>query len=499
MGFADTTMLTSTVMVRYKWDTTDAKAKVKEMAGLEKTYQQALVDTMEQQNKRTENLAKNLAKVAGVVMLVGKGIGFAADAWKAYEKSALAAGGADAEKAKKFRAALDAMDASLNKIMVSVGGLVAELAPLVQIAAGLVDVIAAGIGLLNKGAGAIRDALPGGDTDLLPYAAGGSAGFSSEVLNDLQRIQRRRAQVNDYVYKPSGENPWDVRRRQDAEQKRKREEAARAGFNLGAAEAPGYTPGYGDLSEYGRDQVIQRRLAQKQWELDTQRQMDMISRGVAGGGGENDFARNIRMSGALGFDPEGFMRDLTAQRKGSIFESVFGAPEEIDVYREKLDGLQGVLSSFTDAALQSFEAWKDGSMTAVEAVKALPRAMLSSMATMAAQKALWHVAEMVESVIPGVFFNPAAAAGHAKVAAIWGGVAVGAGAAARALGGSGGAGASAPTVGGGAAAAAGGGGSSVTVVLDSSHEESPRMRTRRFARAISRARQHDGEDGLVLG
>lgn len=185
-----------------------------------------------------------------------------------------------------------------------------------------------------------------------------------------------------------------------------------------------------------------------------------------------------------------------AKRK-NLLESSFGKIDEINAYKTAFDGLSGAVTAGMDA-------WISGSESAGIAIKKFVGSYLAGLASQMAIEALKYEAYAIASLVPGPFFNPAAAAGYATTGALFAAGAVAAGVAAAAAGGGGGV---APKGGGGASGGTGGGGrpdggsvnspgmgdtrerSNKTVVIfgDPFAEGSPRMRREQAARAIRRA------------
>jgi hypothetical protein len=186
-------------------------------------------------------------------------------------------------------------------------------------------------------------------------------------------------------------------------------------------------------------------------------------------------------------------KDQRDQEKRSILAQVFGEPKEFDLYAEKMQMLGGVVGVFTNALTQSFQAWISGSMSAAEAVKAFPRAVLQGIATTMWAKSMEHGAAVIGSI---AIQNYAGAAMHGKAAAAYGAGAIAVGAAARAFGGGGAAGGA---YAGGSAPGAGATHSqtNVTIVYDSAGGRSDRWRARDVAEDMARADRYRSGDTVV--
>jgi hypothetical protein len=218
---------------------------------------------------------------------------------------------------------------------------------------------------------------------------------------------------------------------------------------------------------------------------------------VAGGGTEIGAPPAARLgvsAGGLADQYTNLAAQLQREHRVSVLQSVFGDPKEFDLYAEKMEMISGAVGVFSSALSSSFEAWKSGQASAVEAVKALPKAILSSGATMLFGKAIEHGAMAVASWAWGDMVD---AAKHGKAAAVLGGAALTVGGLARALGGS------APGAGAGAGSYAGGGGPVVTqagggpsntyIIYDSSaRRQSERWRAKEVSEDLERARERSG-------
>lgn len=180
-------------------------------------------------------------------------------------------------------------------------------------------------------------------------------------------------------------------------------------------------------------------------------------------------------------------QDTKDKRKSRLAE-MFGPLDEFNAYKAAFDGLA---SSVTGA----MNAWITGSMSAGQAAKKAVGEYLSSLSAQLAIEALKEGAYAVASLIPGPFFNPAAAAGHAAAALKFGAAAAAAAVTARAMG-KGGTQYGGSSSGGGASGGSGGssdgsnGGAAqhqtvnYYIVGDSYAEDSPRMRQRNAERVV---------------
>jgi hypothetical protein len=169
----------------------------------------------------------------------------------------------------------------------------------------------------------------------------------------------------------------------------------------------------------------------------------------------------------------------------NALEKIFGPVGEFDLYKHAFEGL-------TSAVGLHRTAWIEGSESAGRAFKSFIGQAVEGLAVQMGIEALKFGAYAVGSLVPGPFFNPAAAAGYATTAAEFAGGAAIAAIAARELGhggkdyskaggaGKGGGAGSVPPVGGGGY---GSGGSHVVYVVgDPYGDQSSRQRANGFKR-----------------
>lgn len=168
---------------------------------------------------------------------------------------------------------------------------------------------------------------------------------------------------------------------------------------------------------------------------------------------------------------------IRAYQKSQL-EQMFGPLEQFNAYKMAFDALAGSVSA-------AMNAWIDGSKSAGEAARAFVGDFVQSLSVQLAVEAIKHGAYAIASIIPGPFFNPAGAAGHAKAAAAFAAGSAVAAAAARGLhggggaapssGGGGGAGGGSPIIGGGNQGGLPGGGQPQIIVIGNTWaRETPR-------------------------
>jgi len=191
------------------------------------------------------------------------------------------------------------------------------------------------------------------------------------------------------------------------------------------------------------------------------------------------------------------------EKRKNVLESVFGAPEEFDLYREKMEMLAGAFEVFSGALASGFNAWVSGSKSASEALKGLVGDTLKGLASQMFARAIEHGAAAIGALAWGGPLAPAIAAKHGKAAAMYGAGALLVGGMARAYGGAaggGGGGAVAPTASGPSSSSGGGGSSApVYIIMDSSiNSDSQRQRQIEVGRAVRRARRFGNEGSGVI-
>ena len=539
MGIADTGLLGANFIMKFKVDTSEARQALKDLTGEEKKAAQAALQLQEAKNKQMDRWSKGIALVSTGMQMSTKAIQLAGDSWKAYEKAALAAGGADAEKAKSFRNALGQMDGAMERFKVSIGSMVASLAPLVTALSAVVDVAGGVVGIAGKIAGGL---LGGGGTDFFNQSMTGDAGAQ---YADFQEAQARRRMteiwknqqalknlVNPYAtgsgLDATGNadaasqariNAWGKKLQADIE---KKNEAARRmweGFDTAdvvaiyaasvggvpispdAVEAVGKRKG-GGKGGGGFDISSSERGGLSMFSDDDRRafaayfdSFESRLRGPDVGTGDPDFGyASDQLKGALAA-----IEQVQKDEKRDLLKSLFGDFDEYDAYAEKMTMLADTVNAVTGAAQSSFDAWVDGSSTAKEAIKDFFASALRGIASNMFAKALEHGAMAIGSL---ALQDYRGAALHGKAAALHAAGAIAVGGLARVAfggGGSGGGnayGGGAPSVGGGSRPTGGGSERPVVIILgDSMANDSPAMRAKEVGRALNRADRY--RDGTV--
>lgn len=504
-------MLTSNVLLKFKVDNSEAVRGLKQLTGEEKKAAEAAIALQEKKNKQLDSWAKGIAKVSTGMMLATKAVGLLSDSWKAYEKHAMAAGGADAAKAREFRNSLDTMGKAVDKFAVAIGGIVAELAPLVELAAKLVGFAADLVGAPGKALNWVRS--QGGPTSdymgaewaakwdkagqqfaaqsnqfgfynqMIGYGAGGRRANSSMDYARQSMVDAQMATGDDIMRIVQTEK---VRQRdREAAQREALSASKEADAALMAAlqeRHQFWLGGLDAMKRLGADSEAYRR-GQFSTEIG-----GAAYAGAAGQGFQltgdtvNKFASMLANR-----DVEG---EYNARNQRKL-EKIFGPVEDFQLYAEGFNLLSG-------AATGAFDAWVSGSLTAGQAIKKFFADAVSSVASQMFAEAIKHGAFAIGSL---AFGDVRGAVTHGKAAAAFGAGAVAVGAIARQLNGGGasaGASGGLPSVTGGGTAGAGNGGSSVTVIMSADFDDSPRMRQRRFGKAVGAARRYEGSDGVIL-
>lgn len=565
-------MLTSTVLLKMKVDTSDAKRGLRELTGEEKKAAQAALALQEAQNKKYDSLAKGIAKYTVGLQLATKAVSIAGDAWKAYEKQAMAAGGADAKRAQEFRKAIDKFDQGLNQFKVGLGSLVVAFGP-------VLNVLGDALGLLgrlgNALGGASRDewerrlreartgqwdnrgqwardnaqrapvdapqwgdwrqgATPEEREKLLGIEATALAtqhlrqfsslkGFHSTQIG-IGRNMANLDKLNTAIEKSMGDFgdeiteklartayhqinamvPGGIGTMQNWLSRfnlKKKTKGSGGGFTLSGAEASGgtFTPGYSDLTDYGKEQQFQRRMADMQGRRDTQRWADSIQpegdQRIANMLAESK--SNLAASGALDFDPQKFMAGLRRDKKESILTDIFGPVEEFDLYREKMTLLSEATEIFGGAIQGSFDAWIQGSISGTQAIKKFFSDSISAIASSLMAHAIEHGAAAIGALAWG---NLPGAAVHGKAAAAYAAGAITVGAFARQLNGSGPSPGGVPSVTGGGGGGGGGGTQTHNYFIgDGFSEDGPAWRKQKAERTVRMGRGAMSNNGVSDG
>lgn len=499
------------------------------MAGIKKTTAAAEdhLKAIDSQNKSYERWAKGFQGLNVGIQLFTKGVQLGGAAWKDYEKHAMAAGGAEAERAKTFRKSLNEWNEGLERISVQFGRLIVEMEPVIgalgKIAKGVASVMAevpnglvgvlggAGAGaaiggkIAGKGGAAIGAGVGAGVgtgvaignavADALPVnslLAGAYAGIiKTETKLATARLDSMEA-GSDLIMSLKDLGIELKLIQADALLAAKAEQAKRAvkGYRAEAKQEPikievedrtGYAPppaqSFNDSVGMPPPSTLSLPEVANDPGASMQNTRDQLAE-----------ARASILELAAAFD------EVENQRRETLLKSLFGDFEEWDGYAEKMQMLSEVAGVFGDQLQASFGQWVDGSASMKEAINQLYAGTIKGIAHTLMAHAVEHGALALGALAS---LNFAQAGLHSTAAAGFAAAAVTVGAYARTLGGSG-AGASPGGAGagrsGGSAprlSGSGGGGDrqeSINIYLgDTLAEDNPRAQRNRIARAVRSA------------
>jgi len=500
-------------ILRFKVDVADAKRGLKELQGEEKKAAEASIKLSEQQNNRIDSAAKAITKFNVVMKLGTEAINFASDAWKTYEKHALAAGGADASKARDFRSAMQTWDEGLNSLKVSIGRMVVALAPLVELAgriigyaADAIDFVAGGgltVGAKNnaKSPEELRRALKqqfgrggGGDGYLFDATRADQLARQVSAIAGSGIISASAIQTKQYVDTVRGNVQLDPLQQ----------------VALDFLRSQGYAAPFAGATgqNFFRDRAwkgfkLKKKKDAVPTEYDTESRDPRDAPGYFSdtlGAAGTDYGAQVGPArfGMDQLDYGAFGREaaasLDAFRKQTMLETIFGPPETFDLYMAKFELLKSGLDLFTGALQNHFDAWVSGSETLSEAVAAMGRDIVTGIAS---QLQAYAIREGVLALISLAAGDVRGAAQHGIAAGAAEAGAVGVGAIARHFNlaaGGGGAGGYAGGGGGTPRVTGGGGfggsdGRSTVIYVGDYWTENPREQRQKTGRAIKAARR----------
>lgn len=538
MGLGDFLEKTNQVLTIFKADTSDLKAKMRDMTEEQKKLASEQLLSAERWNKGLQKVRDGLDHVKKGIDFSATAIGIAADAWQSYERAALKAGGADAQRAREFRHALDTWNSGMEELKITIGSMVAALAPLVELAGRIVksafefinaqatkdgktfvsqrDVALQEMGFGENGTNIIGAALErdmrhqrataeilGREAVREVLDAWGAGMFREASKLDADEVREKAREKGDEILRAftdglAGGLVGTVRPyyQSGAYDRAMRERKGPEPFSLqeyGAIEVPGgFTPGMAKLSESQKA----RNQKFRDWVMQAPADGEL-------GAGVGGFDQSVLEDPYFHFKKyQDAMADAAAARdrffegeKDSILRSIFGTPEEFSFYREGMEGIASTFNAFATAATAGFSAWVDGSKTASEAIKQFGVDFLKGVAMNMWAKSLEHAAAAIGSL---AFGDGSGAAKHGIAAGLYAAGAVAIGGAARAAGksmeGGGGLGTSTRHS-AGAPRLAGGGGSGqreevINIYMgDTLAPDNPRVQRLNVARAIRNARR----------
>lgn len=497
MGLGEILGLGANVVLKLKADTSDAKAKIRELSGEEKKAAEAALKLVEAENKALDSKAKRYQFAAQAIGGVSAAIGIGKSALEAYAKTSTMA----ANEAKRFQ---EVGSKAYDTVMSSIGKVVLATEPLVKAFSGLVESLD-NIGVLGPAAiGALGLAVTGnpavaGALTLLAFASDGKTDAADALRNPGAYMRQKAAARNQAMI-----DATNTINSLDPATGRLRNKVDDAYIGLGKLEQA-----LGGAVEYGLRRVgvdkwnpLEARKAGERNVLDPDQLGTYGSRYRLGAGsGSTGRAASYsnagldswqaQQSAAFRAGSRGLMQPWAQQGEGirnaqeSQLSKVFGPLTEFGAYAAAFDTLSGAIGS-------ALGAWIDGSMSAGKAFKAFIAEAVKGLAVQMTIEALKHGAYAIGSLAMGNF---AGAALHGKAAAGFAAGAVAAAVAAKGLHSGSGSGASASgggyspgapaTIGGSPSGAPG---ANVTIVYgDSFAEDSPRSRQLIATRLVRRA------------
>jgi hypothetical protein len=502
--------LVSKVVVEYKADTSDIKAKLKELSGEERKLHEQRLRDAEAENKRLDRQVKNLGVLAAGIAASAVAVAAAKRGMEAYAKTSAEAA-AEVDKLKNN------VGRAFNTIEVAIGRVVVALAPLIEGLAKVAQFSASGLGDLAM--------LATGDTDGL-YRKHGLAKdrqTGERYLSDAREMYIRNA--------GGGDNPFIAARaaaefdrqqklnaQRDALEHESNARVARSvmdaagvfrdgintvgGFIHGRLNDPwaskpakmGRRGARRDLPFISTSEYTDPLVAQLEAEIEADRAAQSAAdtssmiRGFvptggipAGGGVDAAMTKFYGAGGEMSRRSAEAYGAFQGEKAQSFLEKTFGPVGEFDVYANAFTALSGAVGS-------AMTAWIDGSMSAGQAFKAFIAEAVKGIAVQMAMEALKHGAYAIGNLAIG---NVAGASMHAKSAALFAAGAAAAAGAAKGLHGSGSGGAgyspgapsySGPNRGGAQQ------GSAVTIVYgDSFADDSPRQRQLKAKKMVNTA------------
>ena len=491
MGLGEFFQQTATTILLFKADVSDAKRGLKELSGEEKKAAEQAIKLAEARNDSMTRLAKGITAANVAMKLGNEVIKFAGDAWKTYEKQALAAGGADAAKARSFRSALNEMGASIDHIKGAIGRLVVALEPLVRAAAFVVDKAAWVIDHVPSGSGLDRLASnPGVQRAIEAERARNSFSYSQYAYgaaNADRDLQRALGIAGAGQIQAGAIYTADVANRTRPAQRRSRGGDNAITWEQYYANTGGRYDGIGGVFGDGLDYGMGAGPVTAQ-------------RGAWGSAGFEEDVQKILDN----------VQKLETGRKQSIIEQVFGPAQELDIYAEKMQLLGDAVGIFSGALQSGFDAWVSGSQSATEALNGVFKATITGLASTMFAHALEEGALAVGALARGFGGDVrgfAEAAAHGKAAAAYGAAGVGIGVIARQFGGGGSGGGAAGASGGGYSGPpssysggdhrSGGGGVTNVIYVGEGWSLSPGQQRQQTARAFRAARRElESVDGV---
>jgi hypothetical protein len=432
------------VILTYKADVSDAKAKIRELSGEEKKLAQERLKQEEAANKGIERQIKGLGMLAAGIGAAMGAVALAKSGLDEYAKTSEQAAAKVKDIKTSASTAMDAVQASIGKTVVAMEPLIKSITDVVKL---LGDAGAAG----PLAMGALALAISGNPV-IAALVLGASSGTdpADVIFNAQGYIDGKRAQA-----KRGAQGALDATRRFDMDPTTLKGVGDQIGNAISNAIGEGTRRGLG-VSEWGKLEYKSggkggpdRRDAR--WSLDNWRQGEG---GNVGGGSSGGISQGALADG-VARDIYGNPTDLSAIAGGKLFdlyeertkqwiertqalnsgpsilERMLGPIQEIDLYRESF-------SMLTGAATAGYEAMIDGTMSFGDAVKKSVADALKALGSKMLVQAIGETAAGFAALASG--YGIGAAAPHFKAAALYGAGAAAAGLASSALGGGGGSG-----------------------------------------------------------
>lgn len=516
----------ASTILKFKVDVSDAKRGLKELAGEEKKAAEAAVMATEQRNQAMESLQKGIEKVSAGMRIANEVIRIGAEGWKEYEKFARQAGGADEERARSFRSAISSWDEGMQKLQIQIGRMVVALAPLVELAGRIIGYGADAINYLPSigglGGGGDRAEAErafaqwkkegkvgqgrGGDAFLFDATRADQYARGAQAIAASGLVSASAISTQEYAESVAKHLGFT-----DAKQL--------AAFN--AMSALGYGAAFqgGDRAVFkdawkGFKHPKTGTPNPTTWDTESRRyspgRLDQTIGAVGADYGSSVTPGGyspILDYGAVGLENARALNEELAkmeqERKKTVLETIFGAPEQFDLYTSKMELLKSGLDTFTGALQSHFDAWAAGSETLSQAVAGMGRDIVTGIAS---QLQAYAIKEGVLALISLAAGDVRGAGQHAIAAGAAEAGAITVGAIARhfnvGAGGGGGGGGGGYT---GAPAGSGGGGdhrggtgpTSITVVMGGDGNDSPRFRARAVKQGFDLAQRYEGQSKTV--
>lgn len=442
MGLFD---ISQRVVTFYKADTSDHKAKIRELSGEQKKLAKEQLDALEKQNKNVQSNINAIGKLAAGFAGVGVAITAVEAVFEHFTWMA-------SSQARSLREEMKRLGADGVSDFAKMGDAVESLNSRLKLTEGILSALdkqMAAMGGLNRNAaldksfsGLSRSTLESiveresrklNDESVLGFDSFTSQIDAAKAAGDsmaLLKIEEARVEATER--RAAAQRAINILIAAEAEAQRKAEAARGKGGG-------GYSLGGTNAQDSGGARDITNRYSSG-----ASINSIAVNAGFLKSNAPLDFAS------ALGGPDSTLEADLSKRNterrkegeKSKFLESIFGAPDEFDMYREQFALLTGAIEG-------SFGAWVDGSMTAGEAAKKMFRDILGAEAKLMFGKAITHGAMALGEWAWG---NNAKAAKHGAAALKFAAGAVAVGAVARQLGGSGASGGGASAGGGGSAA-----------------------------------------------